>query len=484
MRDHTRRWMWAVAATIAVGAAGCGTTGGSPAAGPTTAPAPAFTAAMAPGFASQPAWSVDVPWKMGFTSSGSQIAPDLGLMVMQAEAGFIQMVGASLAVVSFAENPGTSTRSASVQFRSMATGALLSTVDLPTEGSFNGLFVDSVGGRPVAVVHHGASAPAAQAGSSKESVKVTAVYGADGSLVWTSQGRAIASGQADSSGLVTFPNGFPIYSAGYTVRYNGSPDPNGRSFDVLDPTGAAALHVPGTGADGEQVHVSLADGYALVSSISQGQAAGGSASSASMSAYDLGHGAARVGQWTEPAAAAPSGKGELLAADGGRLLVAWPASGTGAKAVTGMAVLDAKTGTASTVSGIPSDAASAAALGAIWDPSTGGLTVYDADTTQTGPAFGINLASGAVAWLQPSGQGSLQPVSTFGGAVYAVQLGTASAPASMITIRESDGAVTAHGYQIAPVAFTDHGTAVFAQSTSPTTLTTARIGVSAASGAS
>ncbi|WP_194909597.1 hypothetical protein [Catenulispora rubra] len=128
---------------------------------------------------------------------------------------------------------------------------------------------------------------------------------------------------------------------------------------------------------------------------------------------------------------------------------------------------------------VPSDTASPAALGAVSDSSTGVLTIYDADTTASGPSFGINLASGAVAWSQLSGQGSLEPVSAYGGAVYAIQLGTSSAPASMVIIRESDGAVTARGYQIAPVSFTDHGIAVLAQSTSPTTLPP-RIGVSAA----
>lgn len=151
--------------------------------------------------------------------------------------------------------------------------------------------------------------------------------------------------------------------------------------------------------------------------------------------------------------------------------------------MTGITVLDAKTGTTSTVSGIPSDATDPAALGAVWDSATGAITVYQADTTKSGPAFGIDLASGTVTWSIPSSQAMLEPVSTYRGSVYAVQLATAGEPASMITIRESDGAVTARGYQIAPVAFTDHGAAVFAQSTSPTTLTTIRIGVSAAPGA-
>lgn len=482
MRGHSRVGIWAATATIAIGAAGCASTGRpSPAAAPS--PAPAFTAAMSPGFSPQPSWSADVPWAMGFTSSGVKIAPDLGLMVMQAEAGFIQTVGSSISVVSFAGGPGSSSHSTSVQFRSAATGAPLATVNLPY-GSFDGLFADTADGQPVAVAHYGSSTPATTAGGGAET-KIASAYAADGSLVWTSQGRAIASGAADSSGLVTFSNGFPIYVGGYTVRYNGSPDPGARSFDVLDPTGTVALHIPGAGANGEQVHVSLAGGYALVSSTSQGQAAGGSASGISMSAYDLGHGAAKVGQWTEPAASGPGRQGDLLAATGGRLLVAWPAPapGAGSKAATSLAVLDAAAGTASTVSGVPSDAAPAAALGAFWDSSTGSLTIYDQDTTQAGPAFAVNLSSGAVAWSQPSGQGSLQPISCHDGAMYAVELGTASVPASMVTIRESDGAVTARGYQIAPVAFTDHGAAVFAQSTSPTTLTTARIGVSATSGA-
>ncbi|NUP48497.1 MAG: hypothetical protein HOW97_14490 [Catenulispora sp.] len=439
MRDHTRLGTWAVAAVVAVGSAGCGSTGRSPQArpSPVSSPVPAFTAAMAPGFATVPAWSQDVPWAMGFTSGGVSVAPDLGLMVMQAEAGFIQVVGSSLAVVSFAESTGAGGRFATVQFRSVATGALLSTVNLPTDGAFNGLYSDVVGGRAVAVVHHGATAPATQAGGAAASIKVTSVYGADGSLVWTSQGHAIASGAADSSGLVTFPNGFPVYNGGYTVRHNGSPDPNGGSYDVLDPAGGVALHIPGTaGADGKQPHISLAGGYALVSSIIQGQAADGSASRVSLSAYDLGHGAARVGQWTEPAATAPGGQGELLAATGGRLLVAWPAPGPGSKAVADMTVLDAATGTASTVSGIPSDASDPAALGAVWDSSTGGLTVYEADTTKSGPIFGVNLASGTVTWSLPSGQAMLEPVSTYGGSVYAVQLSTASVPASMVTIRD------------------------------------------------
>jgi hypothetical protein len=98
----------------------------------------------------------------------------------------------------------------------------------------------------------------------------------------------------------------------------------------------------------------------------------------------------------------------------------------------------------------------------------------------TGPSFLIHLASAAVAWAQDASQASLLPISVHDGTIYGLLPARAGGQASLVTVRESDGAITARGYQIAPLGFASDGAAVFAQSASPTVLNAIRIGLSPA----
>ncbi len=469
-----------VAAALALGSAAC--SGGSAPPAKASA-APPFTAAMAPGFSAQPVWSDTLTWSVSVNASGTISDPDLLLMALQAQDGYVRVVGPSVVAATFARGQISSGATAGLQFRSLRTGALLATVHLPP-GTFAGMASDSAAGRPVAVVRYTSTAPADEQANGGAPVKVTAVYGADGSLTWTSLGRAVASGQGDSSGLETDGNGYPIYSGGYTLRYNGSQDSNPaqQSYDVLGPTGAVALHVPRQAdANGDQATVSLADGYALVSYDNRDAVADASAVQVMLTAYDLGRGAARVGSWSEPGSSADGERGALLAATGGRLLVDWLGPGGGLSAPTALAVLDTATGAAAAVRGVPAAAASPGALSAVSDPATGSVLLYDAGQ-MTGPSFVIRLASAAVAWAQDASQASLLPISAHDGTIYGLLPARAGGRASLTTVRETDGAIIAHGYQIAPLGFTGAGAAVFAQSTSPTALTAVRIGLSLPAG--
>lgn len=478
MRGGSRLAACSAAAALALGSAAC-TGGGTPAASPS--PAPPFTAAIAPGFSARPAWSDTLTWSVSVNAaSGAMSDPDLLLMALQAQAGYVRVVGSSVVAATFARGQISSGATAGLQFRSLRTGALLATVHLPP-GTFAGVAVDSAAGRPVAVVRYTSAAPADEQANGGQPVKVTAVYGADGSPVWTSLGRAVASGPADSSGLATDGEGYPLYSAGFTLRYNGSQDANPaeQSFDVLGPAGSVALHVPRQAdASGDQAHVSLADGYALVSYDNRNAIVDNSAIRVLLAAYGLGRGSARVGAWSEPGSSADGERATLLAVAGGRLLVDWLGPGGGPSAPTDFAVLDTATGSATAASGVPAAAASPGALGAVSDPATGNVLVYDA-AAMTGPSFLIHLASGSVAWAQDGTQASLQPISVHDGQIYALLPARAAGQASLATVRETDGAITARGYRSAPLGFTGDGAAVFAQSTSPTALTAVRIGVSA-----
>ncbi len=476
MRGSARFGMCAVAAAVVLGSTACEGSGSTVA---TASAAPKFTAALAPGFSAQPAWSDTVPWTMAMKANGETIAPNEGLMAMQAEGGLVRVVGSSVVAVTFVHGQSASGDTATLQFRSLTTGALLATVHMPP-GDYVGMSADRVAGQPVVVVHYTSAAPADEQASGGQPIKITSVYGADGSQVWTSLGRAVAAGPFDSSGLKSDGSGYPIFSGGYTLRYNGSQvmDTANESYDVLNTAGSVVLHVPRRAdANEDDATVSLADGFALVGSDNRNAVMDGSAIRVSMTAYDLNHSATRIGSWTEPGSSADGEQATLLAATGGRLLVDWLGPSQTLSAPTNLAVLNAATGTASTVSGVPAALAVPNSLGAAVDPATDDVLVYDAGQ-MGGPSVLIHLESSTVAWAQDHNQASLLPISLHNGAIYGLQLGTANSPTTLVTVRESDGTITASGYQIAPVAFASGGAAVFAQSTSPTSLSAIRIGLS------
>jgi len=114
-------------------------------------------------------------------------------------------------------------------------------------------------------------------------------------------------------------------------------------------------------------------------------------------------------------------------------------------------VLNTSSGSCGTVGTPPSAAAAPGSLGAVSDPATGDVLVYDAGH-MSGPSFLIRLATRTVAWAQQPGQTSLLPISVHDGNIYGLQFGRSGTPLSVQTVRESDGAITDSGYQIAPVA--------------------------------
>ena len=448
-------------AMVAAVTAGCAARGIEAGATPVARPSgAAFTAALPPGFSAQSIWSETVPWKMTINvSGGGALAPDLGLMVMQGEGGVARVVGSSVAVISFTPASSSSPATRTLQFRSLADGALLKSVSLTDDG-YSGMGADTVSGRPVVVVYTTSDAPADEKAGGGKPVKVASVYGADGSLVWTSRGQALAA-SAGEPGLETYDDGYPVFGGGYAVRSDGA----GES-EVLDTTGRAVLKIAGQAAQ-----VSLDGGYALVS-----QSAGsGSDARVSMDAYDLEHGGTGVGQWSEAAAASGQAP-NLLTASGGRLLAAWPAR-SGTANATALAVLDTATGKASTIASLPAGLASPNNLGAVLDPATGDTYVYD-QAKMTSASAMIRLSSATALWTRQSEQDALVPISVHGGAIYAVQLGSTVAAMSLATVSETDGAVTAGSFKVVPFAFTASGAAVLGQSTSPTVLSALQIGVS------
>jgi hypothetical protein len=383
----------------------------------------------------------------------------------------------------FAHTATTSGATSELHFRRLTTGALLATVHLPP-GTYAGMNTDTVAGRPVVVVRYTSTSAADEQANGGQPVKVTSVYGADGSLVWTSLGRAVATGPAYSSGLETDGNGYPLFSAGYVLRYNGSQAMNtaAESYDVLSTAGSVVLHVPRVAdANQDEATVSLDGGYALVGYDNKGAVTDDSAIRVSMTAYNLDHSAARVGAWSEPGSSADGEQASLLAETGGRLLVDWLGPSQTLSAPTELAVLDTASGSASTVSGVPAALASPTSLDDATDSATGNVLVYDGGQ-MSGPSVLVHLASSSVLWAQGSGQAGVLPISVYCGTIYGLQLGSSSGAASLVTVRESDGTFTAHGYQVAPIGFAADGAAVFAASTSSTTLTAVQIGLSPRTG--
>src|SRR5207253_11309091 len=119
-------------------------------------------------------------------------------------------------------------------------------------GSFDGMVAEQVDGRPAAVVWHTSAAdPQANGG---QPVKVTTVYGPDGSVLWDSAGR---------SRIAHDRNGYPVFSAGFTLTNNDD-----GTADVVPTTRAVVLPVPGRTA------VTLAAGPALATTPPAGGSAG------------------------------------------------------------------------------------------------------------------------------------------------------------------------------------------------------------------
>lgn len=466
-------------AVAAVGAAGCqgsGTASPAPASASGAArPAAArFTAALAPGFSAAPSWSQTVPWSGDAISyEGTALSPDQGLMGLAAMGGIAQVVGSSVAMLSVgAQQQVSATGAASLQFRSLASGRLVNSVSLGTD-SFNAMSLDTVDGRPVLKVQTTSSTPADEQSDGGQPLKVLTVYGADGSLVWTSRSKQVAQGPYDSSGLEGDNQGWPVYAGGYTLRYNGTTDMDdpAQGFDVLAPDGSVALHVPRyTDTAGDAAFVSLQGGYALVSSNDLETAESESDVREQLTAYKLGPRATKAGAWSEPGSP-DDGDADLLTSWNGRLLAAWLGPGQ-----TSFAVLDTAGGAASAVTGAPGGVA-VTSLDTLLDPATGDALLYDANG-QNADTFLIGLADAHTAWAQAPSGGSLEPVSMHDGTLYALTLPTTTSPLTLESVRESDGTVTARGYQAAPLGFAADGSAVFAQAASSTAVGPLRVGLS------
>jgi hypothetical protein len=114
--------------------------------------APAFSATTPPGFSTQPAWSSTLTWDVTVAASSPK-DPEQLLMAALAESANFAVVGTSVAGLIFAHGQVDAGDSAGLQFRALASGALLKTIHLP-HGQFSGITADSSSGRPVLVVRY------------------------------------------------------------------------------------------------------------------------------------------------------------------------------------------------------------------------------------------------------------------------------------------------------------------------------------------
>jgi len=179
-RISPRIFVRALSAVLLLAAAGCasGTPAGKAVKTASPAGAPRFSATTPPGFSTRPAWSSTLTWDVT-VSSNSPKDPEQLLMAAQAESANFAMVGTSVVGLMFAHGQVDAGDSAGLQFRTLATGALLKTVHLP-HGDFSGISTDTVSGRPVLVVRYTSTGASDEKANAGKPLKITAAYAADG----------------------------------------------------------------------------------------------------------------------------------------------------------------------------------------------------------------------------------------------------------------------------------------------------------------
>jgi hypothetical protein len=362
----------------------------------------------------------------------------------------LQVVGGTLVVAVLEGNQINGSRFG-LQFRDVANGRLRRTQELPV-GTVDGMAVDSFAGRPVAVVWHTSTAD-----PGGRPVQTTTAYDADGTMVWDS---------ANQAGLAADRNGYPAFSGGFIMRTSQD-----QSTDLLDTRGGVVLHVPLYDASDrfDPNRVALVAGHALVARSNRVKLLTGTGpSTVSFALHDLARGT--VVSFTEPGSEALDGRDQRSAMAGsqGRVLVSWLSD----RDATMIAAVDTATGLPSAPAQVPlTDVAVAV------DDSTGNALLYSPSRPPTAHSVLVSPGQGRLLWTQ-SGTAPLLPLSMHGGTIYGVTYQETSAFATFsltpVAVTEATGAVAAHSFEAAPVAFSASGNAIVVHQ--PTTSSPVTIG--------
>jgi hypothetical protein len=434
---------------------------------------PAFTGTLAPGFSEKSVWQSRIIWSDSSTATTDPAVAEVStgdqnaaLMSLQAADGLVQVLGDTVVVPQFTAGGVVSGATTTLQFRDTATGKIKFARQLPA-GTFGSMSTDTVNGNPVLVVRYTSTAASDEAANNGSPVKVTTVFNADGTVVWTSAGTPVSDASAASSGVDTDDNNYPAFYGGYVVRYNGSSssDTSAESFDVLNTSGTVVLHVPRIADSSEDVNnVTIAGGYAIVAYSDYFTHADEMNIHVHFTAYNLVTRAV-VGSFQEPGDSALGEGGTLLAASGRKLLVSWlgDSSSSFSESPTDLAVFDTGTGRLSTPVPLPVSSLGTVASGTFVDPATNDVLLYDDSTQPQAQSSMISLATGQLLWSQSSNTPSLLPITVHDGILYGLEADQNSGTQVNVAVSEATGSFSSQEYALSPVGFTPAGDGVFIQ---------------------
>jgi hypothetical protein len=464
-------WATAVLAVAALGVGGCsghgssgpsGSTGGGKSAatsGSSGAPTGAsFHGKVPPGFSTATSWTKELTWTkigIGTASQSSQYEriSDETVAEQQGEYGLARVVGGSVVVPSFASGGAAGPVVATLHFLDAKTGKAIAEKALPS-GTFLGLGVDAVAGKPVAVVRY---VPA-----QNEQAPVTTVFDASGTQVWSSDGQPTADSKPWATGLQRDDNKAPLFVAGYLLRLNNGSDTSDHtdsSYDVLDTSGKSVLHVPVYADKWDLNGVNVVGGYAVVEyddSLAQSDTAN---AREHFAVYDLGAGGKKVGEVAQKDSGGMSQAGALAAVNG-KVLLTWLGSGSGAVPPTEMTVLDTATGQTTPPVQLPVNVSE---FRAVVDPATSNVVLYDGSESPSASTVVVSMSQGTVLWAQQDRHTSLIPLSLHKGTIYGVEGSTLSTPGTLLAVKETDGSPAGSDYELSPLDFTADGAPLFAE---------------------
>ena len=379
-------------------------------------------------------------------------------------------------VVAATTRPGAVT----LRFINAKTGALIAARSLAVS-SFTGIRADTIGGEPVvetqyAVTEHDGDGPS-------QSFTDT-VFDTSGRQVWTNGGRE-PSDYAAPGLLVNNADG--LVTGGHTLWFNPGTDAlhHGGSYTVQDLSGNALLTVPywasidpANPMEGTINGVQLAGGYAVVIHGGPGKTAA-AAPHARFTVYDLSRGAKVVAAPTvtfpegpnlaHPEGPNPDPTANVVAACGGKLVLALTdASWTGPSSAR-LTVLDVATGQTTPPVDVPSvvKAGTAGALSGLADASCSTM-ILTGPVVLTGrvPAsnsIAIDLSRGTLLWQKFALNATYHYLSIHDGVIYALRDPTLTTQGRLIAISAASGATLGTGYTAVPLAYTADGTPILAR---------------------
>ncbi|ACU73910.1 hypothetical protein Caci_5050 [Catenulispora acidiphila DSM 44928] len=466
----------AVAAVTALGVGGCsgsgstgsgsgssGLNGGSKATGKTGdagAPAGASLSGKVPsGFANATTWSTQVAWgdrgvgKAALDLHGHGVS-NWVVAEQQGSFGVVRTVGTSVVVPSFASGGAAGPVAATLKFLDAKTGKPIAEKKLPS-GTFLGLDADVVAGKPVAVVRY---LPAQDDAS-----PVVVVFDASGAQVWSTEGKQVAGTSPWSGGLQDGENGEGLLVGGYALRLNigkDTSDHTDATYDVVDTTGKSVLHVPLYADKWDMNSVNIVQGYAVVSYDDSLSLPDTSTAKEHFTVYDLSAAGKKVAEVAEKDSGGVS-NAVALAASGGKILLTWLGSGTGAMPPTLMTVLDTATGQATPPAPLPGAVTD---FGTLIDPATKNVLFFDRADPPTDSSAMVSLSQGTVLWTQHDQHSSLIPLSMHNGVVYGIEAAElGSSDGNQLAVKEADGSPVDTDYELSPLDFTADGAPLFAE---------------------